>query len=369
MSLYTTLAQAGLFPLAAATSQAGRGAQTLATHTPEQRVHVEQVLKIIPVPPAVPVQPVDGEAASEDEQQRLERFKKYDPTVFSGLASDDALEFLEECHRILRTMGISESSGVSFTTFQLRGAAYDWWHTYELDSPDEAASLTWTQFIDMFLREFFPQSLRDTWRSEFEHLCQGAMTVSKYAIRYTRLARHAPALVATVPERVHRFIEGLIPPIRSSMDRELEMDIPYQQVVSIARRIEGMLTSEREEREAKRSRESGHYSSARTPAAGRHGRGYMGRPIHSALPAASSAPAPPRPQEPYYAPTVSSARPARGAIRDQSSRPGPSQSQPPRPPRACFECGDTRYIVRDCPRLGRGTSLQTAQPQRAPQSS
>ncbi|XP_070002380.1 uncharacterized protein [Nicotiana sylvestris] len=46
----------------------------------------------------------DGAVASEDEQRRLERFKKYDPPVFSGLATDDALGFLEDCHRILRTM-------------------------------------------------------------------------------------------------------------------------------------------------------------------------------------------------------------------------------------------------------------------------
>ncbi|XP_070015233.1 uncharacterized protein [Nicotiana sylvestris] len=198
------------------TSQAGGGVQTPAARSPEQRVHVEKVPEIILAPPAVPVQPEDGAAASEDEQRRLERFKKYDPPVFSGLASDDALGFLEECHRILRTIGISGSSGVSFTTFQLRGAAYEWWRTYELDSPDEAASLTWIQFSKLFMREFVPKSLRNVWCAEFKDLCQGIMTVSEYAIRYTRLARHAPALVFTVCKRVCRFIEGLIPSIRDA---------------------------------------------------------------------------------------------------------------------------------------------------------
>ncbi|XP_070020851.1 uncharacterized protein [Nicotiana sylvestris] len=198
--------------------------------------------------PVVLGQPEDRVAASEDEHRRLERFKKYDPPVFSGLASGDALGFMEECHRILRAMGISGSSGVSFTAFQLRGAADGWWRTYELDSPDEVASLTWTQFSDMFMREFVPHSFRDAWRAEFEHLRQGTMTVSEYAVRYTSLARHAPALVSTIHERVHQFIEGLIPNIRSSMARELEMDISYQQVVSIARRIEGMHAREREDR-------------------------------------------------------------------------------------------------------------------------
>ncbi|XP_070005536.1 uncharacterized protein [Nicotiana sylvestris] len=184
----------GLLPLAAATSQAGGGAQTPAAHTPEQRVHVEQVLEIIPVQPTVRDQPEDRAAASEDEQLRLERFKKYKPPVFSGLASDDALGFLDECYHNFCTMGISGSS----------------------------------------------RSLRDASSTKFENLHQGTMTVSKYVICYTSLARHAPALVSTVCERVRRFIKGLIPNIRSSMARELEMDVSYHQVVSIARRIEGM---------------------------------------------------------------------------------------------------------------------------------
>ncbi|XP_070057880.1 uncharacterized protein [Nicotiana tomentosiformis] len=113
------------------------------------------------------------------------------------------------------------------------------------------------------------------------------MTVSEYAVRFSDLSRHEPALVATVRERVRRYIEGLHPSIIFSMDRELEMDITYKQVVSIARRLEGIRTREREMREAKRPRDSGIYNSSRAPATTRHGRGYVSRPIHSALPASS----------------------------------------------------------------------------------
>ncbi|XP_070032865.1 uncharacterized protein [Nicotiana tomentosiformis] len=103
-------------------------------------------------------------------------------------------------------MGVAESSGVFFTTFQLRGAAYQWWRAYELGSPAEAASLTWTQFSDMFLREYVPLSLKDAWCAEFEQLRQGAMIVSEYAVCFSDLARYASALVTTVRERVRRFI-------------------------------------------------------------------------------------------------------------------------------------------------------------------
>ncbi|XP_070034199.1 uncharacterized protein [Nicotiana tomentosiformis] len=157
----------------------------------------------------------------------------------------------------------------------------------------------------MILREYVPQSLRDAWHAEFEQLRQGAMIVSEYAVSFSELARHALALVATIRERVRRFIEGLFPSIRTSMARELEMNITYQKTVSIARRVEGMLSRDKEKRKAKRSRETGHYSEARAPAT-RYGKGFVSLLVHSALPAVSGVPAPPRPQEPYYAPPVAS---------------------------------------------------------------
>ncbi|XP_070049526.1 uncharacterized protein [Nicotiana tomentosiformis] len=150
------------------------------------------------------------------------------------------------------------------------------------------------------------------------------------------------------------------------MARELEIDISYQEVVSIPRILEGVLAREREERDAKRSPESGTHSGTRDPGARRRGRGYRSRPIHLMFPAVSGIPVPYRPQEPYYAPPVSSAPPARGAFSCQSSRPCPSQSQKSCPPRACFKCGDTRHMVKDCPRLRRGAPPRTSQPPCAP---
>ncbi|XP_070055113.1 uncharacterized protein [Nicotiana tomentosiformis] len=133
-------------------------------------------------------------AASEEGQLRFARFKRYNPPTFSGLALESAHGFLEECHNILHTMDIVETSGVAFTMFQLKGAAYQWWRAYEMGSLAKLASLTWVQLSEMFLRE------------------------------------HAPALVATIRERVCRFIEGLRHDIRFSMARELESDVSFQQV-------------------------------------------------------------------------------------------------------------------------------------------
>ncbi|XP_070056800.1 uncharacterized protein [Nicotiana tomentosiformis] len=136
-------------------------------------------------------------------------------------------------------MGIVEVSGVVFTTFQLSGSVCRWWKIFEEGRPADATPPTWAQFAEMFLKEFVPETLRDAWRTEFERLHEGTMTVSEYAIRFSELARHAPILVPTIRERVHRFIKGLGYDIKICMDRELQTDTPFQQVVDIARKIEG----------------------------------------------------------------------------------------------------------------------------------
>ncbi|XP_070039790.1 uncharacterized protein [Nicotiana tomentosiformis] len=157
-------------------------------------------------------------------------------------------------------MGIVEVSGVVFTTFQLSGAAYQWWQAYEEARPADAAPLTCTQFSEMFLREFVPQTLRDAWRTEFEQLHQGTMTVLEYAIRFSELSLHAPTLVPTIREQVRRFIEGISYGLRFSMAWELETDTPFQQVVENSRRLQRIRGEESEDKEAKKSRGSGGFS-------------------------------------------------------------------------------------------------------------
>ncbi|XP_070049439.1 uncharacterized protein [Nicotiana tomentosiformis] len=149
-------------------------------------------------------------------------------------------------------MGIVEVSGFAFTTFQLSGAAYQWWKVYEEGRPADATPPTWAQFLEMFLKEFVPQTLRDLWRTEFE--------------RFSELAHHAPILVPTVRERVRRFIEGLAYDLKICMTQELLTDTLFQQVVEFSRMLERVRDEEKESKEAKRSRSfggfRGFYSSA-----------------------------------------------------------------------------------------------------------
>ncbi|XP_070057570.1 uncharacterized protein [Nicotiana tomentosiformis] len=183
------------------------------------------------------------------------------------------------------------------------------------------------------------------------------MSVSEYAVRFSDLARHAPALVSTVRELVRRFIEGLRHDIQFSIARELESDVSFQQVVGIARRVEGMWDQEREysrghEREYMRDQEredmevrrprrpersTGPYLGGRV----RHGRGFVAQLVQFALQASHN---------------------ISGAHGSQST--GTTQFPQPRQQRGCFECGDTSHRVRDCPRLRTGVSQRSIQASR-----
>ncbi|XP_070046243.1 uncharacterized protein [Nicotiana tomentosiformis] len=174
--------------------------------------------------------------------------------------------------------------------------------------------------------------------------------MSEYAIRFSKLARHAPILDPTIRERVRKFIEVLDYDIKKCMAREFQTDTPFQQVVEIARKIGGVLGEEKEYKEAKRSRRSGGFSgfyfSARTHYSG----GSSSRPAQSAHQITQSAPV-----RFYNAP------PAHDSYNGYSSYPTQTQYEQSRPQKGGYECGDTRHITRDCPRLGRSGFYQNTQ--------
>lgn len=120
-----------------------------------------------------------------------------------------------------------------------------------------------------------------------------------------------------------------------------------------------MHVREREEREAKRSRESGNFSGARAPTAGRYGSGYMSPPYYFSSSSSHQ---------------CSSSFQASGASYTRNFQRTVQQTWPElvkaaKSSQNFFEYGNTLHMVRDCPILGKGAPPQTSQPQHAPQSS
>ncbi|XP_070049491.1 uncharacterized protein [Nicotiana tomentosiformis] len=136
---------------------------------------------------------------------------------------------------MLRTTGILETSGVSFTTFQFSGAAFRWWVAYERRRPVSALPLTWQEFSVLFLEKFVPQSRREELHRQFEQLRQDGMSVMQYEMRFSELAHHVAWLVPTNRESIRRFINDLTYQLRLLMTRERVSGATFDEVIDIAR--------------------------------------------------------------------------------------------------------------------------------------
>ncbi|XP_070056577.1 uncharacterized protein [Nicotiana tomentosiformis] len=186
-------------------AQARGGTFTPAAHTPER------VMQGLQTPGVLPAQPVAAARApvvpvmADDEQRRLERFGRLQPLSFSGAESEDAQGFLDNCQRILRTTGVLETSGVSFTTFQFIGDVFIWWEGNERRRPVSAVPLTWQEFSVLFLENFVLQSRREEQRILFEQLRQDGISMTQYVKRFFELDCHAVWLVPTGRERIMRY--------------------------------------------------------------------------------------------------------------------------------------------------------------------
>lgn len=56
-----------------------------------------------------------------EEHNLFWRFTKMKPPIFCGIESEDAYEFIINCHKRVHKMGAVERYGIEFITFQLMG--------------------------------------------------------------------------------------------------------------------------------------------------------------------------------------------------------------------------------------------------------
>ncbi|XP_070034456.1 uncharacterized protein [Nicotiana tomentosiformis] len=136
---------------------------------------------------------------------------------------------------MLQIVGILETSGVSFSTFQFFGAAFRWWEAYERCRSVGASPLTWKEFSVLFLEKFVLQSSTEELRRQFEQLRQDGMSVTQYEMRFSELACQEVWLVPTDRERIRRFIDGLTYHLWLFMTKERVSGATFDEVFDIAR--------------------------------------------------------------------------------------------------------------------------------------
>ena len=70
-------------------------------------------------------------------------------------------------------------------------------------------AMTWVDFRELFMRNFFPASARYVKAHEFLDLRQGSMTLLEYVARFIELARFGDDYVTIYMAKVRKFEDGL----------------------------------------------------------------------------------------------------------------------------------------------------------------
>ena len=119
------------------------------------------------------------------------------------------------------------------STDTLKGEAQNWW----VNVINQGAPTTWSKFVKVFYKRYFPESARLQKVREFANLQQGDMTVNEYAAKFNSLIRFAQRIVQRERYRSLKFDEGLRDNIKSRVDtHQLRTFAQVQDVALIAER-------------------------------------------------------------------------------------------------------------------------------------
>ena len=145
---------------------------------------------------------------TDDQHELFIKFLKLKPPVFKGAESEDAYDFLVDCHELLHKMDIVERFGVEFVTYQVQEDAKMWWRSYVEFQPAQAPPMTWASFSSLFMEKYIPRTLRDRRRDEVLSLEQGTMSVAAYEAKFRALSRYATQLCFSPKEQIRCFMKG-----------------------------------------------------------------------------------------------------------------------------------------------------------------
>ena len=131
-----------------------------------------------------------------------------------------------------------DATRIRLATFRLEGESQIWWYWVKVSQDPD--TMTWGEFRELFMDNFFPTSARHAKAREFLELKQGSMTMLEYVAKFTELARFEDEYMATDIAKVRRFEDGLKLSIRGKIVGFLlqDMDSMVKTAMAIEKEIE-----------------------------------------------------------------------------------------------------------------------------------
>ncbi|XP_043811844.1 uncharacterized protein LOC122723519 [Manihot esculenta] len=257
-----------------------------------------------PVEPAVAPAPPGEDRPGQDAflQQLADMFRRVSGQHLRREDDAPAAEYwLQSTERVLQQLQCTPPDSVACAVALLQEEAYQWWDTTSQTVQPEQR--TWKFFLAEFRKKYIGDLYLDEKRREFMYLRQGRMTVSEYEKDFIRLSKYAREMVPTEEARCKKFEQGLHNDIRVLLAAHPIKE--FSALVNAALNIEKI----KEEEQSWRQK----------------GQQKRGKPRYRGNP-----------------------QPLRHLVRDKGV---PShQGRVRKLTGACFRCGSTEHLMRDCPR-------------------
>ena len=142
----------------------------------------------------------------------LERFNKQKPKSFNGLGGPEAAEnWLGHLRKIFRLIGCSENTMARFAAYKLEDDADRWWTAVTATkSAHYMDVVTWNEFEELFNQMYFPVADRERYVRDYQTVKQGdTETVAEYISRFNRLASFAASEIKSEVDKANKFKWGL----------------------------------------------------------------------------------------------------------------------------------------------------------------
>ncbi|XP_040932165.1 uncharacterized protein [Gossypium hirsutum] len=319
------------------------------------------------VPPVAPPPPTTTESSK---RSPLERLRKLGAEEFRGRTDDDPVKaeyWLQSLIRIFKEMACSPDDYLRCAVSLLKEEAYSWWETIEAVVPAE--KISWEFFQNEFKKKYVGRRYLDKKKREFLDLRQGNKSVAEYEREFVYLSKYARDIIPTEEEMCIRFEEGLNDEIRMMIggneirefvvlsDRAQKLEEVYNRKMQRDRKSKELFkrgaSKSFSDFPVKKSREE---ISRTTSVSGRSGRD---RPRQSDF-------------RVFDRPTASVSS-VQNASRPKCQYCGRYHFGECRTKMgACYKCGATDHLIRDCPQLQKDEveqkEIQRTIPQRSRRS-
>ncbi|XP_042380066.1 uncharacterized protein LOC121972467 [Zingiber officinale] len=168
------------------------------------RIHGEQIQQILQARD----QGSTLRRSTPSTQPVYKQFRELGPTEFKGTTDPIGAEgWIRSLEMIFDFMQLTDANKVKCAIFMLRDDARVWWEGVRLTV--DLATLTWTDFKEVFYGKYFTFDNRTRLAREFLELHQGDLTVAEYVKRFERGRYFVPMITSQLVEELKHFTEWL----------------------------------------------------------------------------------------------------------------------------------------------------------------